>query len=129
MSINSKVMHLVIVSFMLLVHSTHSKARLCDTSDNSVKLTNDCNDSNSCPTWFSCTKSSNFSVLIFPVFVHRIQYKILANPYSYLEAICTVVQLPQLDICHSLVPRPLPTREKGLVSTACACVNRTTKTW
>lgn len=54
MSINSKLMHLVIVSFMLLVLSTHSKARLCDRSDNSVKLTNDCNDSNSCPTWFSC---------------------------------------------------------------------------
>ena len=50
-----KQMHLIAISFVLLsVLAIHSRARLGNESDNRVQPLNMCNDSNSCPTWFTC---------------------------------------------------------------------------
>ena len=57
MTMNLKPLHLIVVFFTLLslVIPTHSNVKLSDKSDSYyVPPMNACNDSNSCPTWFSC---------------------------------------------------------------------------
>ena len=49
-----KLIHLaILVSSFIIIIPTHSKARLSD-KQTDMRPSNTCNDSNSCPTWFSC---------------------------------------------------------------------------